>query len=264
MLCEVGDIGLPHLCGMNISEYRSTPAERERTADLVRLLPKNRSSVLDIGARDGYFSEILKKHFQRVVALDLVKPSWKIPGVETVAGDATRLQFAENSFDCVFCAEVLEHIPDLEAACAEIVRVARHQVIIGVPYKQDIRVGQMSCRKCGKVTPPWGHVNTFDERKLQRLFRALRVDEISFVGKNREATNWLAAALMTMGGNPWGPYEQDEGCIDCGAKLTRPAPRPVWQRICSALALRLEHLHSALTREHGNWIHVRFVKRALS
>src|ERR1700750_239087 len=104
---------------MNILEYRSAPTERERTADLIRLLPKNRTSVLDVGARDGYFSEILKKYFHRVVALDLVKPAWEIAGVETVAGDATSLQFAENSFDCVFCAEVLEHIPDLEKACAE-------------------------------------------------------------------------------------------------------------------------------------------------
>jgi SAM-dependent methyltransferase len=246
---------------MNVIEYRASSAEQERTADLVRLLPKSRASVLDIGARDGHFSEIFTKHFQRVVALDLVKPAWEIPGVQTVAGDATSLQFDENSFDCVFCAEVLEHIPNLEKACSEIVRVARHEVIIGVPYKQDTRVDQMTCGNCGKVTPPWGHVNTFDERKLQSLFRGLRVEEISFVGKSRIAANWVSAALMTMGGNPWGPYDEDEGCVFCGAKLEPPGePRPLYQKICSAVALRLERLQSRLTPEHGNWIHVRFVK----
>jgi SAM-dependent methyltransferase len=246
---------------MNVAEYRSSSPEQARTADLIRLLPRRRRSVLDVGARDGHFSRILTEYFTRVVALDLKKPSWEFPGIETVAGDATQLQFADNFFDCVFCAEVLEHIPNLEKACSELVRVARNEVIVGVPYRQDTRIGQMTCPQCGKLSPPWGHVNTFDEEKLKRLFRGLRVDEISFVGSNGSATNALAAKLMTLGGNPWGPYDQEEGCVHCGAKLPPPQePRPLFQKVCSAVALRLEHLQSRFTHEHGNWIHVRFVK----
>jgi ubiquinone/menaquinone biosynthesis C-methylase UbiE len=134
------------------------------------MLPKGRISVLDIGARDGFFSRLLTEHFQAVIALDLQTPAFKHPGVVTVAGDVTRLQFPDESFDCVFCAEVLEHVRDVERAGREIARVARHDIVIGVPYRQDTRLGRTTCRTCGKANPPWGHINTFDERKLETLF----------------------------------------------------------------------------------------------
>jgi len=43
--------------------------------------------------------------------------------VGTVRGDALRLPFADGTFDRVICSEVLEHIPDDEAAMAELARV---------------------------------------------------------------------------------------------------------------------------------------------
>jgi SAM-dependent methyltransferase len=244
---------------MNLVEYRSTLAEEERTADLVRMLPKNRQSVLDVGARDGHFSRILVQHFPEVVALDLAQPAWSFPGVRTVAGNVTALQFPDASFDCVFCAEVLEHVTDLQKACTELMRVAKHEILIGVPFKQDTRVDQMTCRACGRITPAWGHLNTFDQGRLRQLFADFRVEETSFVGRNRDSASALSAAFMTAGGNPWGPYDQEEPCVFCGAKLQAPRePRPLHQRVCSAIGLRLQRLQSNLTKEHGNWIHIRF------
>ena len=40
---------------MSLTEYRNSTAEQQRTADLLRLTPKNGQEALDIGARDGYF-----------------------------------------------------------------------------------------------------------------------------------------------------------------------------------------------------------------
>ncbi|MBV9264896.1 MAG: class I SAM-dependent methyltransferase [Acidobacteriaceae bacterium] len=247
--------------GITIEEYRQTEAEQARTADLLRLLPKNRQSVLDIGARDGHFSKLLTQYFGRVVALDLEKPPFAFDGVETVAGDVTALKFRDNEFDCVFCAEVLEHVPNLETACREIARVAAHEVLIGVPYRQDTRIGRTTCRQCGNVNPPWGHVNTFDERKLKALFAGLRVAEVSFIGTNREASNALATFLMDLAGNPWGTYDQEEGCIYCGAPLLAPAGRrSLISRVLSTTASSLVQIQTALTKPHGNWIHVLFQK----
>ena len=39
----------------DIETYRNSEQEKPRTANLVRLLPRGRSSVLDIGACDGFF-----------------------------------------------------------------------------------------------------------------------------------------------------------------------------------------------------------------
>ena len=161
--------------------------------------------MLDIGARDGYFSQLLTEYFDEVTALDLEKPDFSFPRVTTVAGDATNLQFADDSFDCVFCAEVLEHIPDVAQACREIARVARHEILIGVPYKQDTRLGRTTCQSCGRKNPPWGHLNRFDERRLAKLFPGLSVEASSFVGSARSETNPLSTMLMDVAGNPWGP-----------------------------------------------------------
>ncbi len=246
---------------MNLEQYRASANETHRTTDLLRIVPKNRHSVLDIGARDGYFSVLLKQYFTEVVAMDLQKPSFTHPGVVTIQGDVTSLQFPDNSFDCVFCTEVLEHIRDLELACREIARVARCEIVIGVPFKQDIRFCRTTCQTCGKTNPPWGHINSFDEEQLARLFNGLAVSSKSFVGTNNARTNRFSAVLMDLAGNPWGTYDQEEPCLHCGSKLiSPPAQRTLWSRACSSLAARSNEIQRLCSRPHANWIHLVFSK----
>ncbi len=244
----------------DLQQYRESEQEKARSADLLRLLPRGRKSVLDIGARDGYFSRLLTEYFDEVTALDLEKPPFEYSRVTTVAGDITNLPFNDSSFDCVFCAEVLEHIPALEQACRELVRVARHEIVIGVPFQQDTRCSRTTCRSCGKINPPWAHVNRFDEEKLRRLFPGAAVRDTSFVGSNHEVTNPLSTRLMDWAGNPWGTYDQDEPCTHCGAPLVAPNGRSAFARLCSGIAIRLNRLQSAMSRPHANWIHVVFTK----
>jgi SAM-dependent methyltransferase len=237
-----------------------TEAERIRTADLLRLIPKDRDSVLDIGARDGFFSALLGRYFRSVTALDLTPPSFHVEGVAKVQGDVTRLQFPDNSFDVVFCAEVLEHVPDVERACREIARVARYEAVIGVPYKQDLRAARTTCRACARANPAWGHIHRFDEARLRKLFAPMAPETVSFVGSSHAETTAVSALLMDLGGNPWGTYGQQEPCIHCGAKLTPPGKRSLWQRAASLAASRINALAGRLAQRHGNWIHVVFRK----
>ena len=246
----------------NLERYRASEQEKARTADLMGVLPRGRATVLDVGARDGFFSKLLTEYFVSVTALDLEKPSFDYPGVVTVAGDVARLDFADDSFDCVVCTEVLEHVRDVKAACREIIRVARHEIVIGVPFRQDIRVGRMTCGACGSVTPPWGHVNSFQEKDLLKLFRECRVISKSFVGTSTEATNALSTILMDLAGNPWGTYDDELKCLHCGFRLTAPrGRRTLGSKICSALALRIDRVQALWTRPHSNWIHFVFAKQ---
>ncbi|HUI83103.1 MAG TPA: class I SAM-dependent methyltransferase [Candidatus Binatia bacterium] len=246
----------------DLLKYRERGEERARREDLLQLLPRGRRSVLDIGARDGYFSRPLTEYFEEVTALDLEKPRFEYPRVTTVAGDITRLTFPDSSFDCVFCAEVLEHIPALAEACSELARVARHEIVIGVPYREDIRVGRTTCRRCGKANPPWGHVNRFDEEHLERLFPGLEVRAKSFAGSNPWRTNPVSAMLMDWAGNPWGTYQQDEPCIHCGAALEASANgRSYVSRICSGMAARLNRLQMSCSQPHPYWIHLVYSKK---
>ncbi len=243
-----------------LEEYRASDMEVARTADLMRVVPRSRKSVLDIGARDGHFSKLLTSCFESVTALDLELPTFDIPGVTPVAGDVTRLQFDDSSFDCIFCTEVLEHIPDLRKACREIIRVAKHDIVIGVPFEQDTRVGRCTCPACRKTNPPWGHVNTFTEARLLDLFQGTRHVSTSFVGTTTSRTTALAAFLMDRGLNPWGAYNQSEPCIFCGGRLQEPVGRRFWHKVCSSVAIRMDLLQERFAQPKPNWIHIVFSK----
>lgn len=228
------------------------------------LLPEEGCSVLDIGARDGFISKLLTSHFTMVTALDLEQPSIEHKKIQCVKGDITALNFADASFNLVFCAEVLEHIPThlLKTACRELSRVSKEYVLIGVPYKQDIRVGRSTCGNCGKINPPWGHVNRFDENRLSELFPAFTIVKQSFVGETVAQTNLLSCALMDMAGNPYGTYSQEEPCIHCGIRLTRPPERKLWQKALTKVAFIGLNAQKPFLKPHPNWIHVLLRKRA--
>lgn len=241
---------------------RTSDQEMARTRDLFDLIPNQGKTALDIGARDGYFSRLLAERFEHVVALDLEKPDIDHPRIEPVKGDASQLDFGDNAFDFVVCAEVLEHIPPhlLEQVCREIVRVAEQVVVIGVPYKQDLRLGRTTCQACGKVSPSWGHVNSFDENRLKALFQGLALTRVSYVGSSTNSTNAISAALMDFAGNPYGTYEQEEHCLWCDNVLMRPTHRTLTQKMATKLALTLNNTQRLFSRPRANWIHLRFEK----
>lgn len=243
---------------MSLTAYRASEAEQLRTADLLRLAPVAGQKALDIGARDGHFSRLLAERFERVVALDLTLPDVDHPKVECVEGNAASLAFDDGALDFVFCAEVLEHIPPhvLPLVCHEMARVAKGQILVGVPYRQDLRVGRTTCTSCNGKNPPWGHVNSFDERRIAELFPDCRVEATSFVGRNGECTNAMAAALMDLAGNPYGTYAQDEPCIHCGNALKPPPPRSFSQKLATRMATWMRRASEAVHAPRGNWIHV--------
>jgi ubiquinone/menaquinone biosynthesis C-methylase UbiE len=248
---------------INLEKYPLPELDQMRVADLIRLIPKDGETALDAGALWGYFSEYLSSVYPRVTALDLQRPTWELPGVTTVAGDITRLQFPDNSFDLVFCAEVLEHIPDYRKAAAELARVARRHVVIGVPLEQDLRIGRLDCVHCGRVNPPYGHVNSFTEGKLKSLFPSLRVEATSFVYEHKQQrTNELSRLLYDFARNPYGDYDRLEPCMYCDRKLERPANRTLVERACSFLAYRLDKVQNLFSPVRPGWIHVVFSKNA--
>lgn len=242
----------------DLSTYRSSPAEQKRIADLFALLPSSGALALDIGARDGFLAMKLAERFDEVVALDLDKPEIDHPDIKPLQGNVADLEFGENQFDAVLCAEVLEHIPEhlLARACHEIARVARDKVVIGVPYRQDLRCGRTTCNNCGRTNPPWGHVNSFDEDRLRSLFPTLILERTTFVGVCADATNEISAALLDYAGNPFGTWQQDEPCVHCGSPIGSPQTRSLAKRLATRAAFVLNRLQAPFIKPHGNWIHV--------
>jgi ubiquinone/menaquinone biosynthesis C-methylase UbiE len=246
----------------DLTFYRESDRERERITDLMDLIPEKAEAALDIGARDGFIALKLIDYYKSVTALDLVKPNINHSAIQCVQGDVSNIEFADNSFDMVMCAEVLEHLPPsiLEKACAELVRVSKRHVIIGVPYNQDIRVARTTCYTCGTKNPPWGHINRFDEKRLKSLFQGMSAKKISYIGKTKEKTNILSAFLMDIAGNPYGTYIQEETCIHCNNKLVPPPERSFMQKVCTKLGFILKDAQSLFVKSQPNWIHILFEK----
>ncbi len=53
---------------MDLSRGHESILEQERISDLMRIVPKSGSTILDVGARYGYISKKLTEHFDKVTA----------------------------------------------------------------------------------------------------------------------------------------------------------------------------------------------------
>jgi len=86
--------------------------------------------ALDLGCGDGYWSEKLKAKGYEVVSVDQER---EYPNVDSdhsynpmVPADINKkLPFPDNSFDLVWCSEVIEHLKEHRLAIAEIRRVLK-------------------------------------------------------------------------------------------------------------------------------------------
>ena len=86
-------------------------------------------SILDVGCGEGILTTRWAERLDgtRVVGVDLDDPKLRAewerrrrPNLEFRAAEATALPFAAGEFDLVTAIEVLEHLPDPEAALAAI------------------------------------------------------------------------------------------------------------------------------------------------
>jgi SAM-dependent methyltransferase len=77
--------------------------------------------VLDLGCGCGGYSYAMASAGAQVTSLDLSRPKTTPPTL--VLADALQLPFDSNRFPVVFCASLIEHVPDPARLLAEIKRV---------------------------------------------------------------------------------------------------------------------------------------------
>jgi ubiquinone/menaquinone biosynthesis C-methylase UbiE len=94
-----------------------------------RLPKRNQLKILDLGCGTGMYFQTLANKSNIVYGLDYslasVERAKEKGYVEVKQGDIQSLPYPDNSFDFVFCTEVLEHILEYDLALKEIFRVLR-------------------------------------------------------------------------------------------------------------------------------------------
>jgi SAM-dependent methyltransferase len=112
------------------------------TVDFDRLGIGPSTSVIDVGCGAGRHAFEAYRRGADVVAFDRAESELRSvdtilramaetgeapadASAKVVLGDALRLPYADETFDCVIASEILEHVPQDDAAIAELVRVLR-------------------------------------------------------------------------------------------------------------------------------------------
>lgn len=149
---------------------------QRRRAEVTRSLlqPQNNDSVLDVGCGDGHQISHFANLTSQVVGIDISKPKLKkakrnIAKAEFICATSSKPPFKPKIFDKVLCLELLEHLKYPSKTLDEIDSVLKERgiLIISVPYKEQIILTQ--CIHCGKPTPNWGHLHSFDEQKISSI-----------------------------------------------------------------------------------------------
>lgn len=152
------------------------------TAKLHDVLGPLSGTVLDIGIGEGLCLErVLAADDHggsqaRVVGVeyryDKAEVARKVDGVEVVVGDAGLLPFPDRSADLVLCIEVLEHLPVVAPAVAELARVAKSRCVVSVPWEPWFRLGNLARGKnVARLGNDPEHLRAFTPRRLRRTMQ---------------------------------------------------------------------------------------------
>ncbi len=134
--------------------------------------PSGVQTVLDVGCGTGRMLEELRLLYRSRVSTDFaIEGLRRIPG-HRVVGNCLSLPFRADSFDLVFCAEVIEHLddPSLARLLAEARRVTRRYLLITTPYAENRNLNLVRCNRCFAVFHSSLHVRSFTERSLEQTF----------------------------------------------------------------------------------------------
>ena len=189
------------------------------TVDFKRLRIQNGTNILDIGCGSGrHMGAAVRYKKIFAVGTDLAPDNLKEAARRLVfqeklgegggawdlcVSDITSLPFADQSFDTVLCAEVLEHISDEKTAVKELNRVLKPGHILAVSVPRFFP--EWICWKISREyrTAENGHIRIYQKKRLIEL-----VQKNGFILKGRHYAHslhtpyWWLKCLM-------GPSRED-------------------------------------------------------
>ena len=156
--------------------YGWGPPNTQVSAEILDLASNLEGPLLDFGCGRGVLIEELRRLGKEAYGLELDTERIRncIPPermeIITLYDGILPSPFKDGMFQSVFCSEVLEHVPDYEAAIKDIARVAKKTAIFTVPDVSGIPLGFRH------GTVPWHllestHLNFFNQQSLGRALK---------------------------------------------------------------------------------------------
>jgi len=156
--------------------YEGNRDLEDRNAALLKLLPEDDRTWLDVGCGPGIAARAIAATGRTVVSSDLSRPALASGPPRPVLASSATLPFRDGSFDGVMCLEVLEHLPTgaFEQTVSELARITRRTLLIGVPHAEHLARNFILCPRCGEPFHRSGHLRSFQRRDLIALFPGFR------------------------------------------------------------------------------------------
>lgn len=118
------------------------------------------STLLDAGCGEGFVTDILQTELPnaKFTGFDVLEDSVRLAALRNprgtfAVGDIYNIEFPDNSFDVVYCFEVLEHLHQPDKALAEMARVSKSHVVLSVPREPYFCLANAARGKNLDMTP---------------------------------------------------------------------------------------------------------------
>jgi ubiquinone/menaquinone biosynthesis C-methylase UbiE len=140
----------------------------DQAAELVRRVGE-RKELLEVGCGTGLVLERTARFARRAVGIDLspgMLSRARQRGLDVHEASATSLPFADASFDVAYSFKVLSHVPQLDVALAEMLRVVRPggHLVFDIYNRNSLRY------VIKKVFGPRATSKAFDEAAITTAF----------------------------------------------------------------------------------------------
>lgn len=136
------------------------------------------TKILEVGCGDASFTKCLAKYSSAITAIDIAaqqieRNAKAYPEIKFIQHDvAERFPFGNDSFDVIWCSEVLEHLFDPRFALREMYRVLNPggRLLVTVPYHgllKNVLIALFNWDEHFAPTNP--HVRFFSRKTLAHL-----------------------------------------------------------------------------------------------
>lgn len=162
--------------------------------------------LLDVGCGNGYFTYYLDQ-ISPTIGLDYAAAMLHLhPGRRLAQASAFELPFASQSFDLVFCSNLLHHLPEPVAAVREMKRVSRRYVVISEPNRNNPAILALGLFKSEERASLRFTLSLLHSFAVEAGLKVLAGATMGFVTPNRMPMPVVKLVAGLDGPNPLGAY----------------------------------------------------------